>query len=158
MKTTRHKRSGGFSYKFQHLDVPSKLEINTKGACIFHLILVGILLILILSFKNRVVVVVVRGGGGWLLNGQNPLSMTKVICRQPLTTILFNRYYLQNCKAIAFRKIAIIPNRNKVCSKSSSYFLIEFGYCGASSIPSVLDETDFQKILTGVLSEGQGHV
>ena len=93
-----------------------------------------------------------------LLNGQNPLSMTKVICRQPLTTILFNRYYLQNCKAILFRKIVIIPNRNKVCSKSSSNFLIEFGYCGASSIPSALDETDFQKILTGVLSEGQGHV
>ena len=56
-----------------------------------------------------------RGGrGGLLLNRQNPLSVTKVICRQPLTTKLFDRFYLQNCKAIAFRKIAIIPNENKL--------------------------------------------
>ena len=27
----------------------------------------------------------VGGGGGGLLNGQNPLSVTKVICRQSLT-------------------------------------------------------------------------
>ena len=45
-----------------------------------HLILAGILSILILSVKNR------EGGeGGGLLNGQNPLSVTKVICRQSLS-------------------------------------------------------------------------
>ena len=44
------------------------------------MILVGILSILILSVKNRVGL----GVGGVLLNGQNPLSVTKVICRQSL--------------------------------------------------------------------------
>ena len=46
-----------------------------KGGFIFHLILIGILSILILLVKNR-------GWGGegeGLLNGQNPLSVTKVI-------------------------------------------------------------------------------
>ena len=50
-------------------------------ACIFHLILVSILSILTLSVKNR----------GWfffLLNRQNPLSMTEVICRQTLKTFI----------------------------------------------------------------------
>ena len=45
------------------------MKYNIKEACIFHLILVGILSILILSVKNR------GGGGGQegvgLLNGQN---------------------------------------------------------------------------------------
>ena len=54
-----------------------------KGACIFHLILVGIVSILILSVKN------IRTWGWVLLrglfNGRNPLSMAKVICRQSLT-------------------------------------------------------------------------
>ena len=31
-----------------------------------------------------------------------------------LNTTLFDRYYFQNCKAITFRKIAIIPNGNKL--------------------------------------------
>ena len=31
-----------------------------------------------------------------------------------LNSTLFDRYYLQNCKAITFRKIAIIPNGNKL--------------------------------------------
>ena len=31
-----------------------------------------------------------------------------------LNTTLFDRHYLQNCKAITFRKIAIIPNGNKL--------------------------------------------
>ena len=46
-----------------------------------YLILAGILSILILSVKNR------EGGegGGDLLNGQNPLSVMKVICRQSLS-------------------------------------------------------------------------
>ena len=55
------------------------LKYNIKGACIFYLILVDILFILILSVKNRGV-----GGGGGLLNGQNPLSVTKVFYRQSL--------------------------------------------------------------------------
>ena len=42
----------------------------------FHLILVGILSILILSVKNRGW----GGGGSVFVNGQNLLSMTKVIC------------------------------------------------------------------------------
>ena len=54
--------------------------VNTKGACILHLVLFGILSVLILSVKSMVE----RGGGRWLLNGQNPLSVTKVICRQSL--------------------------------------------------------------------------
>ena len=46
------------------------------------MILVGILSILILSIKNRKER---EGGGGeGLLNGKNPLSVTKVICRQSL--------------------------------------------------------------------------
>ena len=48
-KTTRNKRSDGFSYKFSHA-VPSKLEVNKKRWCIFHLILVGIPSILILQY------------------------------------------------------------------------------------------------------------
>ena len=54
--------------------------VSTKGACTLHLVLFGILSVLILSVKSMV-----EGGGGrWLLNGQNPLSVTKVICRQSL--------------------------------------------------------------------------
>ena len=52
------------------------LKYNVKGACIFHLILVDILSILILSVKNRGVGVGVVGG---LLNGQNPLSVAKFL-------------------------------------------------------------------------------
>ena len=58
------------------------LKYNVKTVCIFHLILVDILSILLLSVKNRGVV------GGGLLNGQNPLSVTKVICRQSLSHAL----------------------------------------------------------------------
>ena len=56
------------------------LKYNVKRACMFHLILFGILSILIFSVKNRGVGDARRGRGGGLLNGQNPLSMTKVIC------------------------------------------------------------------------------
>ena len=73
-KTTRNKRSDGFSYKFSHA-VPSKLEVNKKRWCIFHLILVGIPSILILSI------------GGWGFIGQNLLSVTKAICRQSLKSL-----------------------------------------------------------------------
>ena len=55
------------------------LKYNVKRICIFHLILFDILSILIsiLSVKNR-------DGLGGVLNRQNPLSVTKVICRQSL--------------------------------------------------------------------------
>ena len=49
------------------------LKYNIKSGCIFHSILVGIPFVLILSVKNR-------GLGSFLFNGQNPLSVTKVIC------------------------------------------------------------------------------
>ena len=53
-------------------------KYNMKKVCIFELILVGIPSIFILPVKNR-------GVGGGLLNKQNLLSVTKVICRQSLT-------------------------------------------------------------------------
>ena len=53
------------------LPIPSLQKIvNIKGACILHSILVGIRYWLVFDF-------------GWcwgLLNGQNPLNVTKVIC------------------------------------------------------------------------------
>ena len=55
------------------------LKYNVKRACIFHLILFGILSIAsIFSVKNK---------GGDLLNEQNLLSMMKVICRQSLCPV-----------------------------------------------------------------------
>ena len=56
------------------------LKYHVKRGCIFHLILLGIPYILILSVKNR-------GEVGDLLNGQNSLSVTKVICQQSLNSI-----------------------------------------------------------------------
>ena len=59
-------------------------------------------------------------------------------------------------KAITFRKIAIIPNGNKLMFQVififSDWILTEL-----PPTPSVLGETDFQKILPGVLSGGLGH-
>ena len=76
-----------------------------------------------------------------------------------LKITLFDRYYLQNCKSITFRKIAIIPNGNKlmlqVIVKFSHWILIE--QIIASSTPTILEETDFQKIPPGVMSGGVGH-
>ena len=60
------------SYNFT--EVPSQnLKYNVKEACIFNLILVDIPSSLILSVKNR-------EKQGFLLNRQNLLSMTNVIC------------------------------------------------------------------------------
>ena len=56
-------------------------KYNLKRVCIFHLILVGIL---ILSVKNGDGV---GGGGGGLLNAKNLLSMAKVICQHSLSYI-----------------------------------------------------------------------
>ena len=57
IKTTKSKISGGlYVTKFYNMYVQN-LKYNIKGACMFHLILVGILSILIFSVKSR-------GGGG----------------------------------------------------------------------------------------------
>ena len=72
------------SYKL--LEEAFQTSNTVKRVCMFHLILVGIPSILVLS------VPLIRtgrgeGGIGGLLNRQNPLSVTKVICRQSLTLI-----------------------------------------------------------------------
>ena len=63
------------SYKFLCEEVPSKLEIQCKKGMYFyfHLILVGIRSILLLSVENK------QGVGFFLVNGQNPLSVAKVV-------------------------------------------------------------------------------
>ena len=54
IKTTRNKRSGGSILQiFLRKVHVQNLKYNIKGVCIFHLILVGILSILILSAKTR---------------------------------------------------------------------------------------------------------
>ena len=60
---------------------PQNLKYNVKEVCIFHLILVGILSILILSVTLKGT----GGGVGCLINEKNLLSVTKVICRQSLS-------------------------------------------------------------------------
>ena len=77
-----------------------------------------------------------------------------------LNATLFDRHYLQNYKAITFRKIAIKPNGNKLMFQFILIFsdsvLIE--QIIAFSTLSVLGETDFQKHMPGVLSGGLWHV
>ena len=76
IKTTKSKISGGlYVTSFYNMYVQN-LKYNIKGACMFHLILVGILSILILSVKNRGRV----GGGSVFVNGQNLLNVTKFFC------------------------------------------------------------------------------
>ena len=75
-KTTRNKRSGGCILQIFIRSSFKTWNTMSKRVCIFHLFLVGIPSILILSIKNRWEV------GGGLLNGQNLLSVTKVICWQ----------------------------------------------------------------------------
>ena len=60
------------------------LKYNVKKVCTYHLILVGILSILMLTVKNS------TGGGFFWLNEQNLLSVAKVICRQSLNHIAIN--------------------------------------------------------------------
>ena len=79
IKTTRNKRSGGsILQNFYNMCLQillQNLKYNINWACIFYLILVSILSILILSiYEQRVFFF-------FLLNGQNLLSMTKVICQ-----------------------------------------------------------------------------
>ena len=58
IKTTKSKISGGLYVTSLCNMYVQNLKYSIKGACMFHLILVGILSILILSVKNR------WGGGG----------------------------------------------------------------------------------------------
>ena len=72
------------SYKFlttnylTHKKYFQNLKCNVKSVCIFHLFLLGIPCILILSTSNR------GEGCLGLIYGQNLLILTKVICRQSL--------------------------------------------------------------------------
>ena len=80
IKATKNKISGGLYLTNFYKMYVQNLKYNIKGPCMFHLILVGILSILILSVKNRGWG---RGGGRGgrvFVNGQNLLSVTKVIC------------------------------------------------------------------------------
>ena len=72
-----------------------------------------------------------------------------------LNTALFDRYYLENWKAIAFRKVINhtkyeLPNvPNHLCS-----FWLNFYKANYSSLPSFLiRETNFQNIFPGVFSK-----
>ena len=71
IKTTRNKRSGGCILQSFVKKYLQNFKYNIKRACIFQLTLGGILSIFILLVNNR------EG----VLNGQNPLSVTKVTCR-----------------------------------------------------------------------------
>ena len=99
----------------------SKKFLNTKGACVLHLILVGILSILILSVKSR------EGGGGGveglLLNGQNPLSVTKVICRQSLRGHNLYQEFLETYQDSWFVVVYF-----KVCCSKECYFIFPFNF------------------------------
>ena len=72
-----------------------------------------------------------------------------------LNTTLFDIVY-KVVKSLHLRKIAVIPNGNKLMFEVififSDWILTEL-----PPTPSVLGETDFQKILPGVLSGGLGH-
>ena len=71
--TTRSKRSGDCIFTKFYKKYLQNLKYNVKASCIFHLVLIGVLSILILSVKNR--------GSGWeegLPNGQNLLSVSTV--------------------------------------------------------------------------------
>ena len=76
------------SYTNYYKKYPQNFKCNVKRVCIYHLILFGIPSILVLSVKNSGVRERRAGGGGGgagvFLNGQNLLSVTKVICRQSL--------------------------------------------------------------------------
>ena len=75
-------------------EVPSsKFEMQYKTKIIFHLILLGIPSSLILNLRRRGE----EWGGFCLLNGQNLLSMAKVICRQYLFAITKLVRFKQPC-------------------------------------------------------------
>ena len=72
------------SYKALYEIRLQSLKCNAKRACIFYLILVVISSSLTLPINSR------EGEGTeGLLNGQNPTSLTEVICRWSLRVILY---------------------------------------------------------------------
>ena len=87
IKTTKSKISGGLYLTSFYKMYVQNLKYNIKEACMFHLILVGILSILILSVKNR---------GGWggrvFVNGQNLLNVTKLFVDSPLAETIFHTF------------------------------------------------------------------
>ena len=85
------------------------LKYNAKMMCMFHLIMVSIPSSLIFSAKNRVRVCMCvcvcygRGRGvGVVLNRQNPLSVTKVICQWSLILILEFMRFIQKKESVIF--------------------------------------------------------
>ena len=85
-KTAKNKRNWQTSTKYKTL----VLQYIQK-TCIFHLILLGIPSSFLLPVKNMGM------GGGGLLNRQNLLSVTKVICprsfKEKIPQTLFGCYY-----------------------------------------------------------------
>ena len=75
-----------------------------------------------------------------------------------IKTTLFDRHYLQNCKSITFRKIAIIPNGNKLMLQVififSDWILTE--QIIASSNPFCLGGNRFSKNSTRSFEWGTG--
>ena len=88
-KPKRNKRSGGCNLKmFYYLQ---KLKNNVRKVCIFHLILLDILSILILSVRNK-------GRGGRVFAKQTKsVKRAKVICRQSLTLDWLQEFFLKFC-------------------------------------------------------------
>ena len=85
LKRHEKKEPLAVSCRFSQKYIPSQnLKQNVKQTCCFHLILVGIQFSLILPVKNRGIE---GGGGGGLLIGENPLRVTKVICRRSLCLV-----------------------------------------------------------------------
>ena len=70
------------------------LKHAVKQACVFHVILLDIPSN---SAKNRTRKggEMVGGGGGYILNGQNPSSVAKVICPQSIMTIHFKKLLIR---------------------------------------------------------------
>ena len=110
IKTSRNKRSGGciLHIFIRSTYVQNLIERQCKKG-IFHLILVHILSILILSVMNRV-------GGEVLPNGQNLLSMTKIIYRQSLRSI-----YTAKIRMCLYQAISSITYYCKMGGTSPHY-------------------------------------
>ena len=83
----------------------------------------------------------------------------KVKVANKLNTTLFDRHYLQNSKAITFRKIAIIPNGNKLVFQVififSDLILIE-QIIAFSTYPFCLGGSRFSKKSTSSFKWGTG--
>ena len=92
IKATKSKISEGLYLKSFYNMYVQNLKYNIKGACMFHLILVGILSILILSIKNNMGVGGGGRGGSVFVNEQNLLIAMKVFVDSPLAKIIFHKF------------------------------------------------------------------